>query len=146
MTSKERMLLAICNKQPDMVPVAPDMSNMIPAKFTGKPLWDVYYYGKPPLWKGYLQALDYFKFDAWAVGGIGLKHESKVTTTERVVQHTPEFLEVEYTHQTPAGDLRHTTVFPKDNPPWTKYYVNLKEDFEKVKYFSAGFVYFLYRL
>jgi uroporphyrinogen decarboxylase len=38
MTSKERMLTAFRNEQPDMVPVSPDISNMIPAKITGKPL------------------------------------------------------------------------------------------------------------
>lgn len=30
MTSKERMLTAFRNQQPDMVPVSPDVSNMIP--------------------------------------------------------------------------------------------------------------------
>jgi len=63
MNSKERMLYAILNKKPDMVPVAPDISNMIPAKMSGRPFWDIYFYNNPPLWKAYLNALDYFKFD-----------------------------------------------------------------------------------
>jgi len=42
MTSKERMLTAFRNQQPDIVPVSPDISNMIPAKLTGKPFWDIY--------------------------------------------------------------------------------------------------------
>lgn len=28
------------NKQPDMVPVSPDISNMIPCKLTGKEWWN----------------------------------------------------------------------------------------------------------
>jgi len=47
MTSKERMLTAFRNQEPDMVPVCPDMSNMIPAKLTGRPFWDVYLFGTP---------------------------------------------------------------------------------------------------
>ena len=42
MTSKERMLIAMKGGQPDCVPVAPDISNMIPCRLTGKPFWDIY--------------------------------------------------------------------------------------------------------
>ena len=52
LTSRERMLVAIRNQEPDVVPVAPDMSNMIPCRLTGKPFWDVYLHEDPPLWKG----------------------------------------------------------------------------------------------
>jgi len=38
------MLYAILNKKPDMIPVAPDISNMIPAKMSGRPFWDIYFY------------------------------------------------------------------------------------------------------
>ena len=65
MTSKERMLTAMRNKQPDMVPVAPDMSNMIPAKLTGKPFWDIYLYRNPPLWKAYIDTVRHFGIDGW---------------------------------------------------------------------------------
>lgn len=33
MTAQERMLVAMRGGQPDCVPVAPDMSNMIPCRF-----------------------------------------------------------------------------------------------------------------
>jgi len=48
MTSRQRMLIAMTNGQPDMVPVAPDTSNMIPCRLTGKPFWEVYLYQDPP--------------------------------------------------------------------------------------------------
>ena len=57
MTSRERMLAALANKQPDRVPACPDISNMIPIKLTGKPFWDIYLYKDPPLWQAYLNAV-----------------------------------------------------------------------------------------
>ena len=42
MTSRERLLTVLRGDIPDCVPVAPDFSNMIPARRTGKPFWDVY--------------------------------------------------------------------------------------------------------
>jgi uroporphyrinogen decarboxylase len=65
MTSKERMLLAMLNLQPDHVPCSPDISNMIPCKLTGKPFWATYLYQDPPLWKAYIDAVRYFGIDGW---------------------------------------------------------------------------------
>ena len=65
MTSKERMIAAMRNQQPDVVPVAPDMSNMIPCRLTGKPFWDIYLYQDPPLWRAYIDAVRTFHFDGW---------------------------------------------------------------------------------
>ncbi len=65
MTSRQRMLAAMTNNIPDRVPVAPDISNMIPCRLTGKPFWEVYYFGNPPLWEAYLNAVKYFGFDGW---------------------------------------------------------------------------------
>jgi len=49
MTSRERLLTCLAGKVPDCVPVAPDFSNMIPARRTGKPFWDLYLYNDPPI-------------------------------------------------------------------------------------------------
>src|SRR5512137_166411 len=65
MTSRERMLTAMRGGQPDMVPAAPDISNMIPCRLTGKPFWDVYLNENPPLWKAYLDAVRRFGIDGW---------------------------------------------------------------------------------
>jgi uroporphyrinogen decarboxylase len=65
MTPKERMLTAMRHGIPDRVPVAPDMSNMIPARLTGKPFWDIYLYQDPPLWLAYIEAVKYFGFDGF---------------------------------------------------------------------------------
>lgn len=65
MTSRERMIVAMLNRQPDTVPVSPDISNMIPCRLTGKPFWDIYLFQDPPLWRAYIEAVRYFGFDGW---------------------------------------------------------------------------------
>jgi len=42
------MLCAINHGQPDMVPVAPDISGMLPTRAAGLPFWDSYLYNNPP--------------------------------------------------------------------------------------------------
>ena len=69
LSARERMLVAITNGVPDRVPVAPDISNMIPSRLTGKPFWEIYYFGDPPLWQAYLDAVKHFGFDGWFIDG-----------------------------------------------------------------------------
>lgn len=69
MTPRERMIAAMTNQQPDRVPVAPDISNMIPCRLTGKPFWEVYYFADPPLWRAYIEAVKYFGIDGWFTDG-----------------------------------------------------------------------------
>jgi uroporphyrinogen decarboxylase len=69
LSSRERMLLAMTNRQPDRVPVAPDISNMIPCRLTGKPFWEIYYFNDPPLWRAYVDAIRYFGIDGWFTEG-----------------------------------------------------------------------------
>ena len=49
MNSRERLLTVMRGNIPDCVPVAPDFSNMIPARLTGKPFWDLYLCNDPPV-------------------------------------------------------------------------------------------------
>ena len=49
---------------PDCVPVAPDFSNMIPARLTGKPFWDLYLYNDPPIWEAYVACAKHFDIDS----------------------------------------------------------------------------------
>ncbi|MEI6520645.1 MAG: uroporphyrinogen decarboxylase family protein [bacterium] len=64
MTPRERLLTVINGGIPDCVPVAPDFSNMIPAKMTGKPFWDLYLYNDPPIWEAYIDCAKYFNIDS----------------------------------------------------------------------------------
>ena len=125
MTSKERMLTAFRNKQPDMVPVAPDMSNMIPCRLTGKPFWDIYLYQDPPLWKAYIGAAKHFGFDGW-LAGVPVELEADRTArlagpkwTQAIVHRTPDRI---YTrsHARIEGEevwTGHLTAYYIDNPP-----------------------------
>ena len=64
MTHRERLLACLAGKVPDCVPVAPDFSNMIPARLTGKPFWDLYLYDNPPIWEAYIACAKHFDIDS----------------------------------------------------------------------------------
>jgi uroporphyrinogen decarboxylase len=63
MNSRERLLTVMHGEIPDCVPACPDISNMVPARLTGKPFWDIYVYQDPPLWKAHIDAIKYFDID-----------------------------------------------------------------------------------
>lgn len=125
MTSKERMLVAMWNRKPDMVPVAPDTSNMIPCKLTGKPFWDIYLYKNPPLWKAYINAVRHFGFDGWLAGVPNIFEEQaspdyKVETVivlrsdERII--TRQYTEKEKGKKEWSNFI---TVYYRSDPPTT---------------------------
>ena len=64
MTPRERLLTVLKGKISDCVPVSPDFSNMIPARLTGKPFWDLYLYNDPPIWQAYIDAAKRFDIDS----------------------------------------------------------------------------------
>jgi len=137
MTSKERMLTAILNKKPDRVPCAPDMSEMIPCKRTGKPFWKVSLNNNPPRWKAYVEALDYFKFDGWFLyGSVTPRYKSKIKWEDNVIEKNQDSVELEQIVYTPAGTLKSVRSFPKDNPSWLKerFVKDIQKDIEKLKY------------
>ena len=63
MNSRQRLLTVLRGEIPDCVPACPDISNMVPARMTGKPFWDIYVYQDPPLWKSHIAALKHFDID-----------------------------------------------------------------------------------
>ncbi len=73
MTSRERLLTVLRGDIPDCVPVAPDFSNMIPARLTGKPFWDLYLYNDPPIWEAYANCAKIFDIDVLMDGGFPLQ-------------------------------------------------------------------------
>jgi len=128
MTSRERMLKAMRNEIPDRIPAAPDFSNMIPCRLTGKPFWDIYLYQDPPLWQAYMAAVEYFGTDGWIWSLDGfyapdpaapppdpdLKEETVIVerTDERIVTRS-------YTQRKGQSRewSRHVTVYPRADPP-----------------------------
>ena len=64
MTPKERLLTVMRGEIPDRIPVAPDFSNMIPARLTGLPFWDLYLYRQIPIWDAYIDCAKHFGIDS----------------------------------------------------------------------------------
>ncbi|MHB9023500.1 MAG: uroporphyrinogen decarboxylase family protein [Armatimonadota bacterium] len=64
MTPRERLQTVLAGGIPDCVPACPDFSNMIPARMTGKPFWDLYLYNDPPIWEAYIRCAQHFDIDA----------------------------------------------------------------------------------
>jgi len=79
MTSRERLLAVLRGEIPDCVPVAPDFSNMIPARLTGKPFWDLYLYNDPPIWEAYIDCARRFDIDAMMDGYFHLTFPDEVS-------------------------------------------------------------------
>ena len=94
MTSRGRLLTCLAGKVPDCVPVAPDFSNMIPARRTGKPFWDLYLYNDPPIWEAYIACARHFGIDSLMDGYSPLRFP--VETADEppwepfIVRRTPE--------------------------------------------------------
>jgi hypothetical protein len=77
MSPRERMVTAIRNQKPDRGPVAPDTSNMIPARRTGKAFWEIYVNDDPPLWRAYIDTVKHFGFDGWFIySDMGFRYPS----------------------------------------------------------------------
>jgi uroporphyrinogen decarboxylase len=136
LTPKERMLAAMRREEPDRVPVAPDISNMVPAKLTGKPFWKIYRDRDPPLWRAYLRAARLFGIDAWMTYGAlqGARESDGVSRREEVVTTSHDRLVVRNQVSTPDGDLWDETVFFRDHPPWPskRRVTDLVADFPKL--------------
>ena len=127
-TPRERMLTAMRNEIPDRVPVAPDISNMIPCRLTGKPFWDIYLYQDPPLWRAYIEAARYFGLDGWiyALDGFNADDTDEPppgTDTHRetviVEQTSDRIVTWAFTQQKDNSREwdRHVTVYPRADPP-----------------------------
>ena len=136
MTAKERMLITIRNGRADRVPVCPDLSNMIPARLTGKPFWEVFAKNDPPLWKAWLAALDYFGFDGYLNCEITFKEKRQYQEVLASSRFRDGRLIEKHVIHTPEGDLDYEwTYFEADSPALTvKPIKNLKEDLPRLKF------------
>ena len=129
------------NGVPDRVPVTPDISNMIPAKRTGLPFWEIYFDGKVPLWRAYLDAADYFGIDAWIAscwGYGGAFGPAPGIETGSRTEFRPEMdaMVCRTTIRTPDGDLESENLcFRADPPsPTQKWIKDFDRDFKKFKW------------
>lgn len=139
-SKRERFLTALRNELPDRVPVAPDVSNYVPARRTGLPFWAIYFEGEIPLWKAYLNATDYFGTEAWVAPCVGcpltydqLDVQASSSTAydaarDAMVRRT--------TFRTPAGPLtcEHTCFRAEPPSPTQKLIKDLKADLPRLRW------------
>jgi uroporphyrinogen decarboxylase len=120
MTSRERMIVAMTNGVPDRVPVAPDISNMIPAKRTGRPFWDIYYFNEPPLWRAYIDAVKHFGIDGWFIYG-DMQYQWPGDRHEAIedMQKTEERWRVRYRGRIDHAPYTYENTFYIADPPTT---------------------------
>ena len=91
MNSRQRLLAVMRGEIPDCVPACPDISNMVPARLTGKPFWDIYVNQDPPLWKAHIDAIKYFDLDGgYELYDFGDLFGDEVPWERRIVDHRPD--------------------------------------------------------
>ena len=125
MTSRERLLTLLAGDVPDCVPVMPDISNMVPARLTGKPFWDLYLYNNPPIWHAYINAAKYFDLDSLMDGYVPLVFAEEIGTGglpwERfIVDRTPARLVTQASYSENGTRVWAPTVdvYGVADPPW----------------------------
>lgn len=119
MNARERFIAALHNRKPDRVPAAPDISNMVPCRRTGKPFWDIYLHGDPPLWRAHLAANRHFGFDAWFYRGhLDLEIEHTNEITHKIVERTDERIVRQTTIRNRLGEISSATIFFVADSPW----------------------------
>lgn len=141
MTSRERLLAVLRGEVPDCVPVSPDTSNMIPARLTGLPFWDIYLYQKIPQWKAYIDCVKHFGFDSFMDGYAPILFEElgeiDREVKEAVVMKNEDSI-VTRKYRKVNGKLfwgPKVSVYYRSNPPFRDIDpVRVKADFEPNHY------------
>ncbi len=136
MTSRERILTAMRRGIPDRVPVIPDISNMVPARLTGKPFWDIYLREDPPLSDAYIDAVKHFGMDGWYIyDNLTMKEEPK--WTEKITERKADEIIVQRFVDTPFGRLEEIMSYPVNDPPWRLQGMikDIEVDFPKLKWY-----------
>lgn len=124
MTGKERIIAVMRHEIPDRIPAVPDISNMIPARLTGKPFWDIYLYQDPPLWVAYIDAVKKLGIDGFLDYQIPLVFPDEIPEKSQewqtaVVQRTEDRI-VTRDYRSVSGNMEWSetcSVYPADNPP-----------------------------
>jgi uroporphyrinogen decarboxylase len=136
MTSKERMMCAMKGNIPDRVPVAPDISNMVPTRLTGKPFWEIYVNKNPLLGHAYMDAVRYYGMDGWYIyGHIDYKQKIDLETENKIEKYNDHWI-INNIVKTPDGDLHSADYIGIGDPPTQteKYIKDFKRDFKKIRW------------
>lgn len=136
MTARKRILTAMRHGMPDRVPVIPDISNMIPARRTGKPFWDIYLHENPSLDDAYLNAVKYFGIDGWYIYDNATMYEQP-TWKQKIIHTAKDELHVRRWVDTPFGELEEVMCYPVSDPPWAMSGMvkDIGADFPKLRWY-----------
>jgi uroporphyrinogen decarboxylase len=144
MTGKQRMMAAFGRHEADHVPVAPDLSAMVPVRLAGIPFDQAFLDGKPhhgyasaTVAEAYVNAVKYYGMDGWYLYGsmpeIVPEDRSRwqtVTEPRAKGGQTRRFVA-----QTPYGEVSQVKMYPPDQPPWEeeKPLKELKRDWPRLR-------------
>lgn len=122
MTPRQRLQTVLSGRLPDRVPVSPDFSNMIPARLTGKPFWDLYLYNDPPIWEAYIDCAKHFGIDALMDGYFPLNFPEEKDPQDwlTAIIHRDDDRIITQRYQQTGNKIfwePYVNLYPKDNPP-----------------------------
>ncbi len=140
MTSRERLTAVLSGQIPDHVPVAPDTSNMIPARLTGKSFIDIYLYEEIPIWLAYINCVKYFGFDSLMDGYLPVLFDDldaeALEQQEYIVFESEEKVITRRARTAGSKMFWNDTarVYTHNNPPANIYYETLGLDKQPLSY------------
>lgn len=124
MNWKERYLTSINHKEPDIVPIAPEMWFLVPARITGLPYYEVGLCGlfvpelhKIKCWESQLQCAKFFDTCGWIVPSIGAPLK-KLKTDVNISSLNDDSIKLSIIYHTSKGDITEAYKCPKDDAPW----------------------------
>ena len=137
MTPRERITAAFRNRQPDMVPVSPELWDVIPIRVSGRPFWEVgcTSFSKMPLWKAQLEAYKYFGCEAWIPVEPSPSDRQINMIESNSFFENPELIITKVKYKTSKGvmnEMKHS-VFDYDLWSFEKPVKNLFEDLPKLE-------------
>jgi hypothetical protein len=92
---------------------------MMPARYSGRPFWDVFLNETPPLWKARIDLARCFGFDL-TFGCNGVEGDAPGVSGETdILERGEDSWVVKESTQTPHGDLVRIMQYPRDKSPWT---------------------------
>ena len=123
MTSRQRLLAVLHRELPDRVPVTPDVSMMMPCRYTGKPYWEVLFNDDPPLWQAHIALQKRFGYDAIVGAGLGAAlsfsaEDTGLPVERHVISREKDRWLVEEINHTPKGQLTVRTVYFRQKSSW----------------------------
>ncbi len=144
MTGRQRMRTAFAMKEPDCVPVSPDISAMVPLRLSSKPFDEMFLDGLPhsgyasaSVAQAYVDAVQYYEMDGWYIYGSlpEVIPKDRPRWQKRLIPN-PAGGQIGYeVAYTPYGELTRKTIYPVDEPPWEaeKPIKDLKGDWPRLR-------------